>query len=327
MQFSEIMADVYDRTGAGSSPVTEVSRRLKRYANGWNRKILTTNGMHPLRRIVVSVASVQNQPLYGVALNKIAYMSETATQRRIWDKTIGWYRQNFPDPARFTGTPLNFVPMGHSRIHTRPSAACELFVKSTQAADTTQVVRCEVIRSNGYRASLSVTLTGTTAVTLSASITDVIDIVDVHLDAVATGVVTLHAVSGAGTELSRIQIGQTFQRFFMFALAPTPPSVITYTLDGIADVVDMTRDTDEPFPQPDFHDIIVMGSVHDEWLHRGRAAEARTLMHGGNPQRPTEDSILGRINALRLWVLEWDYGSDGDDRRRSFEETIRLPIT
>lgn len=325
MQFSEILLDIYDRTGAGQSPVTDVSRRIKRYVNAWNRKILTMNGMQSMRRVVIPKASVADQPLYGIAASKIAYMSETATQRRIYEKTLGWYRETFPDPAQFSGTPLNYVPAGYSRIHTRPSAASELFVKSTEALDT-GTVRVEAIRSNGYTKSLSVALTGTTAVTLGAAYNDVIDVTDFRLATAQTGVVTLHQTSGAGTELSRIQIGRTYQRFLTFALAPTPSQVITYNVDAIAEIVDMSNDTDEPFPSPDFHDVLVMGGCYEEWMNRGRFSEARTLMHGGNPNRPTEDSILGRINALRLWVLEWDYGDDAEERGRSFEETIHLPV-
>ncbi len=326
MNFSEIKLDVYDRTGAGQAPESAVTRRIGRYVNGWNRKVLTMPGFQKLRRVIVPKASIADVPVYGIALSKIEFIYEATTERRIYEKSLAWYRDNFPDPANLTGTPNDYVPTGAGRIHTRPAAACELFVKSTSVADTAVVVRVEAIRSNGYPVSLTATLTGVTAVTLSAAFVDVIDIVDFHLDGVAAGLVTLHEISGAGAELSRIQIGATSPRFLLFALAPTPAQAIVYHVEGIAEIVDMSRTTDEPFPSPDFHDILVMGSVHDEWIHRGRVAEARVLMHGGDPRSPTPDSILGRIAALRMWVLEWDYGGDDGTRGRSFEETIALPI-
>lgn len=311
--FLELQQDVFDRIGAQQSPQTDTSRRIKRFLNRWNRKILSATGMEPLRRVILTKASVASQPTYGIALQKIRFMTEASTQRRIHEKTLAWYRDSFPDPASWTGTPLDYVPMGITRIHTRPSAACELFVVSTSASDTAIVVRVEAIRSNGYPVSLSVTLTGTTPVTMSATITDVIDILDVRLSAAAAGVVTVTQGSG-GTELSRLVIGQTAPRFLRYALAPTPSQVITYTIDGIADIVDMSNDTDEPFENPDFHDILVDGAVHDEYKNRGRTDVARDL----------RIEIESRISALRMSILEWPEGDDVAER--TFDQSIHLPV-
>ena len=270
--------------------------------------------MDPLRRIQIIKASVADQPTYGVALQSIKWMTEATTQRRLIEKTLGWYRENVPDPTRMTGTPRFWVPMGFTRIHTRPSTAgVELFVKSTAAGDT-GTAYVEVVRSDGYTRSLTVTMTGVTAVSLGAAITDVIDVQDFYLSAAAVGTVTLHAVSGAGAELSRIPIGQKAGRFLRYALVPTPSQVISYTIDGEAPIVDMSIDTDEPFPNPDFHDILVDGAVHDEWMSRGRAPEAREL------KRDIED----RIARLRMVNLEWDEPTD--ERGRTFDESIVLPV-
>ena len=311
--FLELKQDVYRRAGHPSSPQTEVATRIGSFVNRWNRKILSAAGMEPLRRIILTKASVANTQTYGIALQKIRYMTEASTQRRIFEKTLGWYRNSFPDPSRFTGTPTDFVPMGITRIHTRPSAACELFVVSTEAADT-GTVRVQAIRSNGYPVTLSKALTGTTPVSMSTTITDVIDILDVRLSAAQTGTVTVTQGSG-GTELSRLVIGQTTPRFLRFALAPTPSQVVTYQIDGIADIRDLTEDTDEPFENPDFHDILVDGAVHDEWKSRGRSQDAMDL----------RVEIDLRIAQLRMSILEWPEGDDA--RERTFDESIHLPIT
>lgn len=312
MTFSEILLDVYDRTGAGQSPQSDVVRRIKRYVNRWNRKILSAPGMEPLRRVILTKASIADQQTYGIALGKIRYMTEAATQRRIHEKTIGWYRDRFPAPAQWTGTPLDFVPMGIARIHTRPSAACELFVVSTETLDT-GTVRVQAIRSNGYPVTLSKALTGLVPVSMSATITDVIDIVDVRLSAAQTGSVTVTQGSG-GTELSKMVIGQTTPRFLRYALAPTPSAAITYTIDGIADIIEMSNDTDEPFENADFHDIIVDGAVHDEWKMRGRSTDARDL----------RVEIEERIRQLRGSILEWPEGDQSAER--TFDQSIHLPI-
>jgi hypothetical protein len=312
--FLDIQQNVYDRLGHPQSPQTEVSRRIKSYINDWNRRVLSAKGMEPLRRVGITKASVASQPTYGVALQAIKWMTETSTQRRIMEKTLGWYRAHVPDPSRWTGTPDFYVPMGFTRIHTRPSAACELFVKSTSASDT-GTAYVEVVRSDGYTRSLSAVMTGVTAVSLGAAITDVIDVQDFYISVAAVGTVTLHSVSGAGTELSRIPIGQLAGRFLRYALVPTPSQVITYIIDGEAPIVDMTIDSDEPFPNPDFHDILEDGAVHDEWLNRGRFQEAQRL----------GQQIESRIDELRGNILEWDESTNGRDFR-TWDQTIHEPV-
>lgn len=324
MTFSEILLDVYDRTGQSQTPPTEVARRIKRYVNRWNRRILSSQGMAALRRVTITKASVADQATYGIVLQKISYMTEATTQRTLTEKSIGWYRSQVPDPTAFTGTPDHYVPLGQARIHTRPANASELFIKSTEAADV-GTVKVEAIRSNGYRVSLSKALTGTTAVSMSATITDIVDVVNVYLSAAQTGTVTLHEDSSTGTELSRIPIGQTFPRFLRFALAYTPSAAITYTIDGTADIIDMANDTDEPFPNPDFHDILIDGAVYEEWMNRGRASEAKLLLYGQNADRPSPDSIEGRIRRLRASL--YDFSEGEDTRPRTFDETISLPIS
>lgn len=318
--FVDIQNDVYDRIGAlqagtGAGFVdANVARRVKRFINRWNRKILSMQGMDPLRRVTLFQSSVANQPGYGIAIQTIRHMTEQTTTRPIWPKTIGWYRARFPAPLTFTGTPNWYVPLGLARIQTLPSVPCQLFAVSTAAGDTTQTVNVEAVRTNGYRATLSVVLTGLTPVTLSAAFTDIIDIQDFYLSAVAVGTVTLTQGSG-GPELSRIPIGQTYQRFYRYALAPTPSEIIPYTIDGIADIGDLVNDTDEPFPNGDFHDLLVDGAVYEEWMTRGRGSDARTL----------RAEIELRIRRLRCTILEWNTGDD-DTRARTFDETIQLPI-
>ncbi len=319
MQFVDLLNDIYDRTGhpqqtSATVPPTEVQRRIKRYVNRWNRKILSQPGMDPLRRAIITKVSVANQQTYGIVLQSISYITESATQRRLFERTIGWYRDHYPAPDRFTGTPRFYVPMGQARIHTRPSAPCELFLVSTNAGDT-GTVKVEAIRSNGYRVSLSKALTGIVPVSMSATITDVIDVEDMRLSAVQTGDVTITEGSG-GTELSKIVIGQTYPRFLRFALVPTPSQAITYMIDGIADIVDLVNDYDEPFPNADFHDLLVDGGVYEEYRTRGRPGEAKDL----------RADIELRLRQLKNQVFEWPEAPDSTRDRRSFEDTIHLPL-
>lgn len=313
--FVDLLNDAYDRTGHAQSTAVpaEVARRFKRYLNRWHRKILSSPGMDPLRRRPVTQASVADQATYGIAVQAIRYITEQDTQRRLTKKTLGWYRDRYPDPARISGTPTVWVPLGLARIHTRPSAATELFAVSTSAGDT-QTISVGVIRTGGYPRLLSVALTGTTPVSLGAAITDVIDVEDVYLATAAVGTVTLTQGLG-GTELSRIPIGATAARFFRYALVPTPADVITYTLDAVLDLSDLVNDADEPVANADFQDLLVDGTVYEEWMTRGRGAEAKTL----------RADIELRIRRLRCSILEW--GEDDPSRDvRTFDETIHEPV-
>lgn len=314
MQFVDILTAVYDRTGNSASSVpSDVSRRIKAFVNRWNRKVLSAPLMEPLRRVTITCASIADQPSYGVVLKKINYVYEFTTQREIFKNTLGWYRERFPDPSRFTGTPLFWVPNGQTRILARPSAACELFIVSTAAG--TGTVKVEAIRSNGYRVSLSKALTGTTPVSMSTTIIDIIDVVDVRLAAAEAGDVTVTQGSG-GNVLSKIPIWQTYPRFLRFTLAPTPAQVITYQIDGIADIVDLANDYDEPFFDADFHDLLVDGAVFEEWSLRGRSREAAAL----------RSEIELRLRSLRMDTLEWPTNTNDNLVERSFDQTIREPI-
>ena len=320
MAFLEMQQDVFRRTGHVSSPATDVSTRIKSFLNRWNRKVLSKPGMESLRRGTITKASVASQATYGVSAKLIRYVYEATTQRKLIKKTPEWYRANFPDPSRFTGTPEFWIPLGQTRVHTQPSAAATLYAVSSEAADV-GIARVQAIRSDGYPVSLAVTLTGTTPVALvnasgSGSITDVIQVLDVRLSAAQTGFVTVTQGSG-GTELSRVLIGQTAARFLRYALAPTPSQVITYNLDIEADIIDLSNDTDDIWMNTDFDDILVDGAVHDEWRSRGRNDEARELRL----------EIDSRIRDLANSIFEWPDAPDPGALRRTFDQTIEEPIS
>lgn len=317
MTFQQIADDVYDRIGANQTASVDpnVSRRIGRFINRWNRKILSMQGMDPLRRQTVFQSSVANQPSYGLAVQAIRYMTEQTTQRPIWPKTLGWYRSRFPAPLNFTGTPNWYVPLGLTRIATLPSVPAELFVVSSSASDTTPVVKVEAVRTGGFRASLSVMVTGQTPVSLGSGFADVIDVEDFYVSAAAVGTISLTQGSG-GVELARIPIGLTYQRFYRYALAPTPSEIIPYTIDAIVDIADLVNATDEPVPNADFHDLLVDGAVYEEWVMRGRGQDASRL----------RAEIELRLRRLRCAILEWPTNDDGRPLHRTFDETIHLPI-
>jgi hypothetical protein len=96
-----------------------------------------------------------------------------------------------------------------------------------------------------------------TAVTLSASVTDVVEITKFYVSQSAAGSITLHEDSGSGTELGKITQGQTSARYQQIALWPTPSAAWTYTVDGERDLPDLSNSNDEPLIPSRFHRLLV----------------------------------------------------------------------
>ena len=101
---------------------------------------------------------------------------------------------------------------------------------------------------------------------LSATITTIEEVLDLYLATAAVGAVTLHEDSGLGTELAKVNIGQTRSRYEWVAFAPTPSDAITYTLDYERDATDLVNDSDEPAWLPSrFHRLLGVGARKKEY--------------------------------------------------------------
>jgi len=314
MTFLEIRQLALRRLQFADSPATAVTNRVNSYINRWHRRLLANPGMKKLRRVEILKASVADQATYGISLAQILHIHERTNDRRLQQRSLDWYRHHVPDPTAVTGTPMYWIHLGWTRVHTLPANASELFVISSSASDIGTAF-VEVVRSDGHRRSLSATMNGTTAVSLGAAITDVEDVLDFFISAAAVGTVRLREDSGSGTELAVIPIGAQHARYLRYGLAPTPSSAITYRFDGIAEINDMTNDNDEPLLPVDYHDLLADCAVYDEWLPKGRAGEYNWL----------RGEIDGRIKELRAWVYDQPDGYE-EAPTRSPEDELKLPI-
>lgn len=259
MTFSEILADVYHDTGHASSPPSAIVAAFKRYINEGLRTVV----LEPqIQRVLDSdtpftVASVASQARYVIpeVAAKILGISERTNDRTLAAMHMKEYRLREPDPASMSGTPTHYVPIGRVAVAVQPSNASEIFVDSTAAGDT-GTAYLEVITTGGRRRTLSVAMTGTTAVSFSASVTDIIEIEDFYISAAAVGVVTLHEDASGGTELARITIGQKRPRYTGFYLWPTPAAAVDYLVDYEKELVELVNDADEPPFPTNFHYIL-----------------------------------------------------------------------
>lgn len=260
MTRGELLTSLYRRLNKSETPDTATKNRLVGFLNEAYREVLSLPGIQRLRDDTLSFASVANQARYALPwVPKINRVFETTNDRLLQPMTLSDYRAIDPDPSSTTGTADCWVWAGYTPVAVQPSDASSLYVKSTSASDT-NTCYLEGETSGGYPRAVSVLMTGTTAVNVSSAVSDWVRVTKVYLSAAAVGTVTLHEDSGSGTELARIGIGQTSQRYCSLYLYPTPSSVVTYTADIVVGITDLAQDNDEPRLPADFHDLLVLGA-------------------------------------------------------------------
>lgn len=264
MTLRDIERMVYRRLSKNiGTPNPETQERIRGFINERHRMLLVK--FSQLRDDVMAFDTVAEQQDYAIPEHGIARINriwETTNDWALEQRSLSWLRTEDPDPQ--TGTPVFWIPQSYSQVHTQPDDASELFVDSTSASDTG---RCyiEGIRTGGVRAVAEVTMTGTTAVSLDATLVDWVQVDKFYLSQAAIGTVTLHEDASGGTELSRIGIGDTYAKYLTFLLYPTPAGVTTYYLDVTRAIEDMKNPLDEPLLPMDFHHLLAVGARLDEY--------------------------------------------------------------
>lgn len=286
MTLTQLLSDLYRRLDYVSAPPAEITTRLTAMLNQTHRQILSTPGLESLRDDTITFASVSGQQRYGLppAIAQIQSITDRTTSVRL--SLISQDHLRSMDPGILsTGTPQAYVPIGQQAVALQPSAGSELFVKSTSVSDTA-IAYVEGIRSGGYPVTLSVTMTGTTAVSLGAAYTDIVEVTKFYLASAAVGTITLRENSGIGTELARLAIGQTFSRYQGIQLWPAPSSALTYWVDYMRVIPDLVNGTDQPLLPDDFHWLMVDGTLIQEWTRKddSRKADAFAAMSRGMGQ-------------------------------------------
>lgn len=267
------------------------------FMNQRQRRLLTMAGLKHLREATVTFASVASQPTYTLAnIAKISRMFETTDDRTLYEMSQQDYRLVQPD-VTITGTPEAYIWTGRQVVAAQPSNASALFVKSSSASDTTQTVYVEGVITGGYPQSASVTLTGTTAVNVAAAVSTWERVDKFYLSGAAVGQVTLTEDSGVGTTLGVIAIGHTMTDYTGFSLWPTPSGVITYYVDVTRAITDFAQATDQPVLPEDFHDLMVLGIVADEYQ---RLSDKRWPV--------VMQEYRERENQLKYWLAETAMG-------------------
>jgi len=267
MTFTDITAAILDEVGNTTGDQRTLAR-VRRFVNEGLRAVVGEPGMERLADTDApfTFASVANQARYVLPENiaRIRHLTDRTNDWRLTPLSLASYRLLDPDPSANAGTPTHFVPIGVVGVAVQPADASEVFVDSTSASDT-MTAYVEGVITGGYLRKTAVTMTGTTAVSLSTAITSFIELHDFYLGAPANGTVTLHEDASGGTELARITIGQTRPSYYGFYLWPTPSGVTTYYVDARRALAPLVANTDEPPWTSDYHEILVAYGLYREW--------------------------------------------------------------
>ena len=305
MTFLELQQDTFRRTNKATSPDTETVTRIKAFINQHHRTLMAIPGMDQFRRAEGTFDSVADTARVALpqALTKIDSLFETTNNRRLMEKSLDWLRT--VNPQQDSGTPVVYVPKGYEYTAKQPSDASQLFIKSDSISDD-GVAYIQGIRTGGILGADSVTMTGTSAVSWSA--TDWIAINKVWVSQAAAGSITIHEDSDVGTELAQITIGNVRPYYFVILLWPTPAGVLTYSFDYQRKIVDLVQDTDEPYLPDDYHDLLSIGGRRDEYEkmddsrfntasreYSDKLKSLQYFIHGRASERLIPRSTSGRI--------------------------------
>lgn len=295
MTRTDILSALADRLNKTLPPNMDsaTQARLIRFMNQRQRRYLTMPGLKHLREDTIPLSTVASQVTYALPnIAKIERIFDPVNMRTLYEMSKQDWRLVQPDTT-ITGIPEAFIWLGRGVVAQQPSDASSLFLKSTSAADTTQTAYVEGVITGNYPFSASVTLTGTTAVNLSAAVTAAIRVDKVYLSAACAGTVTLLEDSGAGTELARITIGQTMTDYCGLAFYLTPSGVIAYQVDITRAITDFSQATDVPVLPEDFHDLMILGPLADEYQHLEDKRWSVAM-----------SEVTRRENELKYWLAE-----------------------
>lgn len=323
MTFLELQKDVYSRLGFEATPSTVVSDRIKSFLNQAHRSLLSQPGLSGMRDDTMTLTTVAGQARYALqaCVSKVRSIRATETTRRTFmSRTYDWYARVTPDQADPSGTPYVWVNGGYSVVGKQPSDASKVYLKSTSASDV-QVCYVDGVLSTGDAFSASVTLTGTTAVQLG-TYTTITSITKVALATAAVGTVTMHEDSGTGTELMRIGVGKTSNRFMVVYLYPCPSSAETLLVDVERKVETLTNPTDEPMLPEEYHMLLAHEARAMEYERQDdkrmavAKAEAKAMLSDLKWQVAQNAHINGSSpsqGASWDWVLQPPSGVIGSD--------------
>jgi hypothetical protein len=235
--------------------------------NEAHRQILRDAAFQDLRLITLTFSSVASQKFYGLpqGFEILEDIVNQANQQRVRLKTRDAIKTYDPGDTS-SGLPSFWIPWGLQCVIIDP-ASTGIWVASDAAGDTTQTVTFQGIRANGdIQPEKTAVLTGTSRVAIDSTVTDYAQVLMWNLSAAPAGNVSLFDAAVSGNTLARIPRGATSVQYQRIRLWPTPADVYTFTVDGRAEITDLTNANDVPLLPPSFHDLLATFAKYREFL-------------------------------------------------------------
>lgn len=264
LNFGDIKSDVKSKVHYSS--LTDV--KLERWAN-ITQDYIWSNVDLKSAELSTSFSCVASTATYYIDANigRIKGMVNT-TQEWLMDEVSDRELDSI-DPARTTtGSPTRYSLYGKSEVYAHPSSASKVTIVSS-GADTTQYVRV-IGKVSSVETAENKQLNGLVSATTTATF-DANSIVGVRLSAVCVGNITVTA--GAVT-LVIIPIGKLFMMYQPVKLSPVPSGTDSIKVNYIQGPRPMISDYDIPDLPPEFHRLIIMGTLaqaHEEVYEFDRA--------------------------------------------------------
>ena len=260
MNLAQLRQFCYHDLGYDANPGSKVEQKFTDWLNMGHRIVLREPGMVDLRFITLPFTSVAGIGTYGLpqAFEVINAVVQTSSQRRLRYMSRDRFRTYDPGETS-TGIPDFWIPGGLQPVNLQPPVAgTGVWVASSSGSDITQKVAFQGIRLNGdIQIETQVSLSGTSRIPIQSTFTDFVQVLLWNLDSACQGDVSLYTASVGGTQLGRIPAGQTSVQYQSVRLWPTPSSVLSFNIDGRAEIADLVLPTDVPLVPPSYHDILI----------------------------------------------------------------------
>lgn len=284
MNLGEMLQELYDVFGGndGIAPHPRAVNRFTRFLNSEYRTLMSEKGMDKCRRGVLTFSTIAgiDTCVLPLVCSDIFIVVDRTNQRELDLLTLRDLRDADPGVLSSASTPQGYVIENYAAPLARdPSAAAELFVKSTNAADAGGVhAFLDGYITGGYPTRKNTTLNGVTAMTFDALTTTWLGARKFYLSSVCQGDIIINQGSGAGTELARIPAGRTFSRYTRLIIYPVPSSVVTLHADVELAIDNLEQETDEPIFHEDFHPLLPALAEAREWTRKEKPIQAGTAL-------------------------------------------------
>jgi len=296
--FADILLDCYRRLRLPPAPPAATITRIKSLCNEVHRELLTAPGIARLRDgpVPIPVTITANVVRSGLppVVSRIRGITDRTNNRTLTELPLADLREMDPGQLFLGGPASAYADVGYMPVQFQPTAATGLWAVSSSATDTAgPAVFVQTITTGGYVYADTKVLNGVTRVAIGATVrTDHEQVTRFYLSAACVGYVSLYNAAAAGTELARIEPGQTSQHYLTVEWFPVATVDATVYVDYTRNIPDLVQPFDEPLLPVDFHDLLGLGV---------RAKEYELL--DDNRESDAKGMYERRVAALKSYVL------------------------